>query len=212
MDCSFLENGDELVQVKQNMTRARSIPPESFEEILAWFNSDREVAAQMYVQLHHDLSKLIQWKGLNDGEELTDEVFDRVARKVHEVRPTYVGDPRLYFRGVANNVIKEHLKKLKNQVPLESIEPPSQSAAEADPDKETLEECLDACLDKLNSEKRELILAYYAKEKQAKIDHRNEIAAKLGVTVRALRVKAYRIREKLERCMERCVKAKGQRG
>ncbi len=193
------------------MARDRAIPPESFEEILAWLNSDREVAAKMYVQLHHDLSKLIQWKGLNNSEELTDEVFDRVAWKVHEVRQTYVGDPRLYFRGVANNVIKEHLKKLKNQVSLESIDPPQQSSAKVDHEKAVLEECLNRCLEKLDSEQRELVLAYYAKDRQAKIDHRNEIATKLGVTVPALRVKVYRIREKLERCMDRCVRAKDQK-
>ena len=73
----------------------------------------------MYVQLRHDLAKIFTFRGCADPEGLTDEVFDRVAKKVHEVRPTYVGDPRLYFRAVANNLVKEDLKKIKTQVSLE---------------------------------------------------------------------------------------------
>ena len=94
------------------MARDSAIPPESFEEILAWLNPDRDVAATMYVQLRHDLAKIFMWGRCTDPEGLTDEVFDRVARKVHEVRPTYVGDPRLFFRAVANNRVKEDLKRV----------------------------------------------------------------------------------------------------
>ena len=65
----------------------------------------------MYVQLRHDLAKIFTFRGCADPEGLTDEVFDRVAKKVLEVRPTYVSDPRLYFRAVANNLIKERSEK-----------------------------------------------------------------------------------------------------
>ena len=192
------------------MARDPAIPPESFEETLAWLNPDREVAAIMYVQLRHDLSKMFMWRGCHDPEGLTDEVFDRVARKVHDVRPTYEGDPRLYFRAVANNVIKENLKKIKTHVSLESVDPPKQQIAEIEDESADMEECLQSCLQELSSENRELILAYYAKEKQAKIDHRSELAQSLGISVKTLRVKVYRIRESLEQCIEHCLKRKAQ--
>ena len=182
---------------------------EGFEEILIWLNPDREVAAHMYVQLRQDLSKLFTWRGFTNPEELTDDVFDRVARKVHDVRPTYQGDPRLYFRAVANNVIKENLKKIKTHIPLDNIDPPKQPTGSA-PETELLEDCLQSCLQELSSEKRELILAYYAKEKQAKIDHRGELAKSLGIPVQTLRVKVHRIRLSLEQCIERCLKSKAQ--
>ena len=98
------------------MPRDSPVPPESFEEILAWLNPDRELAATMYVQLRHDLAKIFTFRGCADPEGLTDEVFDRVAKKIEEVRPTYVGDPRLYFRAVANNLVKEDLKRAKTHV------------------------------------------------------------------------------------------------
>lgn len=194
------------------MARDSSIPPESFEEILIWLDPDREIAATMYVQLRHDLANIFNWRGCRDPEGLTDEVLDRVARKVHEVRPTYEGDPRRYFLAVANNVVKEDLKRTKTQVRLDDDEVPEPIAIESEED-ETLdiEECLQSCLPKLSPENRKLIVAYYAKEKQAKIDHRSELARQLGISVETLRVKVYRIRVSLQKCIERCLEHKANR-
>ena len=187
------------------------VPPESFEEILAWLNPDREVAATMYVQLRHDLAKIFTFRGCADPEGLTDEVFDRVAKKVEEVRPTYVGDPRLYFRAVANNLVKEDLKKAKTQVSLEGTELQEPTTIESDKNNdEDIEECLRSCLQKLSAENRKLIVEYFAKEKQAKIDHRSELAQQFGISVENLRVKVYRIRVSLQGCIERCLKSKAQ--
>jgi RNA polymerase sigma factor (sigma-70 family) len=191
------------------MARDSAIPPESFEEILAWLNPDRDVAAAMYVQLRHDLAKMFLWGRCADPEGMTDEALDRVARKVHDLRPTYEGDPRLYFRAVANNLIKENHKKIKTQLPLEDIDLAGPSINEIEDEAAAgIEECLQLCLQKLGADKRELIVGYYAKEKQAKIDHRNELAQKFGITVETLRVRVFRIRESLAECIGRCLKRK----
>jgi RNA polymerase sigma factor (sigma-70 family) len=192
------------------MPRNLSIPPESFEEILAWLNSDREVAATMYVQLRLDLAKLFLWGRCSDVEGLTDEVFDRVAKKVHEVRPSYVGDPRHYFRAVAKNLIKEFHRSVKAHVSLDDAELTHQRTREFVEDSGSIEDCLQVCLKELTSERRDLILSYYAKEKQAKITHRNVLASELGVTPEALRVKVYRIRASLDQCIQKCLAQKIQ--
>jgi RNA polymerase sigma factor (sigma-70 family) len=193
------------------MARDSAIPPESFEEILAWLNPDRDVAANMYVQLRHDLAKLFIWGRCADPEGMTDEAFDRVAKKVHEVRQTYEGDPRLYFRAVANNLIKENFKKIKTQVSLDDIDLPRQQTIETTEETADLEDCLQSCLRKLDNEKRKLILAYYAKEKQAKIDYRHELAQRFGISVETLRVRVFRIRASLEECIESCLERKAKR-
>ena len=142
---------------------------------------------------------------------MTDEVFDRVAKKVHEVRQTYVGKPKLYFYGVARNLIKEIHHKIKTHTAVEGTEPASNPRSEAEQETADMrEDCLRSCLQKLREEKRELILAYYAKEKQAKIDHRTEMAQQRGITVETLRVKAYRIRSTLEECIVRCLERTAQ--
>jgi RNA polymerase sigma factor (sigma-70 family) len=193
------------------MARNSAIPPESFHEILAWLNPDRDVAAQMYVQLRHDLAKLFMWGRCSDPEGMTDETFDRVAKKVHAVRQSYQGDPRLYFRAVANNLIKENFKKIKTQVSLDDIDPPEQQSIEIAEETADIEDCLQSCLRKLDNEKRKLILAYYAKEKQAKIDHRHELAQGFGISAETLRVRVFRIRASLEECIVRCLKRKSLR-
>jgi len=191
------------------MARDSAVPTENFEEILAWLNPDREVAATMYVQPRHDLAKTFTFRGCSDPEGLTDEVFDRVGKKVLEVRPTYVGDPRLYFRAVANNLIKEDLKRSKTQVSLEEPEPREPTTTESDEDNaEDMEECLRSCLQKLSAENRKLIVNYYAKEKQAKIDHRYELAQRFDISVETLRVRVFRIRESIAECIGRCLKRK----
>lgn len=193
------------------MARDSAIPPESFEEILAWFNPDRDVAAEMYVQLRNDLTKIFIWRRCSDPEGLTDEVFDRVAGKIAEVRPTYEGDPRLYFRGVANNLVKENLKKIKTHVSPDNLDLPAHQAPE-DENREEIarEECLQSCLQELDSQKRDLIKAYYAKQKQAKIDQRRKLAEDLRITLPALRVRLLRIRESLEKCIDRCLERNRQ--
>ena len=40
------------------MPRDPAIPPQSFDEILAWLHPDRDEAARLYVQLRHDLAKI----------------------------------------------------------------------------------------------------------------------------------------------------------
>ena len=193
------------------MARDSAIPPDSFEEILAWLNPDRELAGQMYVQLRHDLAKLFIWGRCADPEGLTDEVFDRVAKKVHEVRPTYIGDPRLYFRAVARNLIKENFKKIKTHLSFEDVDQSLQQISETEDDIEDMEECLHSCLRELSADKLELILGYYAKQRQAKIDHRNELARRFGISVETLRVRVFRIRASLEESIERCLQSKARR-
>jgi len=195
------------------MARDSAIQPERFEQILAWLNPDRERAAEVYVQLRNDLTKIFIWRSCSDPEGMTDEVFDRVEKKVDAVRPTYKGDPRHYFHGVANILIKENLKKIKTHVSLDDIDLSNQQITETENEAEAIarEECLQSCLQEISSDKRELIQAYYAEQKQAKIDHRISLAKKFGITLPALRVRVFRIRESLEECIERCLKRKAQR-
>lgn len=192
------------------MARDSAIPTESFEEILAWLDPDREVAAANYVQLRHNLVQTFIWRQCSDPEGMTDEVFDRVARKVHEVRPTYEGDPRRYFHAVARNLIKENLKKIKTQVSLEDTDLATQQITETEDETVDMEECLQFCLQEMSADKRELIRGYYAKEKQAKIEHRRELAQRLGIPIETLRVRAYRSTTSLKQCIERCLKRKRQ--
>jgi RNA polymerase sigma factor (sigma-70 family) len=184
------------------MARDSALSSKTFEEILAWLDPNREVAAAMYVQLRHDLAKLFRWSRCSDPEELTDEVFDRVARKVHSIKEAYEGDPRLYFRAVANNVIKENLKKIKTHISLEDVDGLVHRQIDDDEreDQKLLKEkLLNECIDELSPADRQLLLSYYREEKRGA----RKLAAKLCISEGTLRVRIYRIRQSLQRKFER---------
>lgn len=195
------------------MVRDSVANADSFDEILAWLNPDRELAAAIYVQLRQDVARIFLWNRCSDPEGLTDEVFDRVARKVPNLRQTYNGDPRLFFYGVARNLVKETAKKVKTYTSFDDAGVTLRARAQVEVDQEeesvqALEHCLQLCLNELNGEQRRLILEYYAMDEQGKISHRVRIARQLGLSIETLRVRVYRIRAALEECIERCLDRK----
>jgi RNA polymerase sigma factor (sigma-70 family) len=187
------------------MRRNSDFSPEGFDDLLAWLNPDRELASSIYLNIRQSLLKIFAWHRCVDPEGMTDETFDRVARQVHTLRDRYEGDPRLFFYGVANNLVKEYRKKIKSYVSIEGIDLAEDPPQEFEETAARREECLRKCLRKLPKKKRDLILTYYAKEKQAKIIHRAEMAKKLGVSIETLRVRMLRMRGSLEECIERCL-------
>jgi RNA polymerase sigma factor (sigma-70 family) len=193
--------------VPQNL----DIPSDSVNEILAWLDPDREIAGRMYLDLRRDLVKIFAWNHCSDPEGMADETFDRVAKRAHDLRDTFKGEPRVFFYAVANNLIKEYFRKVKLHVPIEDVELSTNPPQEVEEESPNLrEECLQACLREITDNNRDLILAYYAKEKQAKIDHRAEMARRLGVAIETLRVRACRIRAGLEECIGRCMEKRNE--
>jgi DNA-directed RNA polymerase specialized sigma24 family protein len=183
-----------------------NISQEDFDAILAWLDPDRERAGIKYEELRRSLIRILSWKGCVDAEGLADETFNRVAGKLPKVKGTYGGDRRLYFYAVANNVAKEERKKANLHVRIEDTDLPAAPAPDhREEDREAEEECLSRCLQALTAESRALILDYYSKEKQAKIEHRKEMAGRHRLSVAALRVRMYRVRVGLEECINRCL-------
>lgn len=174
------------------------ISQDAFDKFLAWLDPDREQAGTKYETIRRKLIKIFVCRGCTSGEELADETINRVIRKVPEFAASYTGDPAAYFCGVARNVHLEHLKKKPAPGPMPVVDPPDQ--------KEIEYECLERCMNKLAPDNRELMLEYYQEEKQAKIDRRKELAARLGIAVNALRIRAHRIRVSLQTCVENCLK------
>lgn len=187
------------------MSKQPVLKQEDFERLLAWLAPDREQAGMKYEDIRQSLIKIFVWRGGAEAEDLADEVIMRVTLKVGEIASNYVGDPAAYFYSVANRLWKEYLRKQQLQVPLEGQQLVASVPAD-EPDTEEKEyECLRRCVEKLSSEERNLILGYYSKEKQAKVEHRKELAERLNIGTNALRVRVYRIRAGLEKCIEKCM-------
>jgi RNA polymerase sigma factor (sigma-70 family) len=183
---------------------------ESFDRLLAWFDADRERAGRKYEEIRQSLVRIFAWRGYGDAEDLADETINRVSRRVGEVAESYHGDPALYFYGVAKRLMLERARK----EPAEPLTPEVElrhAARESHPaeDAERRDECLSECLRRLDPENRKLILLYYEKERQSKIDFRKELARARRTDINALRVKVHRIRGALLKCVQSCLESAG---
>jgi DNA-directed RNA polymerase specialized sigma24 family protein len=179
------------------MNKEWVISQEAFDGLLAWLDPDRDRAAQKYETVRTRLIKIFSCRGCGEADDLADETINRVTAKLHEIVDTYVGDPALYFYGVANKVYLEYLRRR----PV--IEAPP--LRESSDDIEAEYACLEKCMDQLPPESKRLVLEYYQEEKRAKIQRRRKLAEELGIAVNALRIRAHRIRQQLQACVQVCV-------
>jgi DNA-directed RNA polymerase specialized sigma24 family protein len=183
------------------MRSALSLTPENFEALLAWLDPDRDAAGRKYEVIRSGLVRIFVSKGLSDAESMADEVINRVAARVPEIGPGYVGEPAAYFRGVARNLLLESWRRKE----VATDNPPERHLKPSEPDDEY--ECLLRCLKFLPREKRELVLDYHAYEGADKIATHRAMAQELSVSENALRIQAHRLRARLEQCVTECVRS-----
>ena len=175
----------------------KALRQEDFDRLLSWLDPDRERAGLLYEKIRWRLIAILASRGCALAEEIADETIDRVSRRVADIEETYVGDPAIYFLGVMNNVHHEYLKRPSLPRLIECHE-----GVEAT---EQMHLCLDNCLDKLAPHARELIERYYAENRRARIDLRKLIARQFGIKASTLRLRALRIRAKLQDCIQQCL-------
>jgi len=174
---------------------------DDFDRFLAWLDPDRERAGTRYEDIRRKLIKIFECRGCSLCEDLADETINRVIRKMRDLADTYIGDPALYFYGVARNVRLEHHTR---RIRTPHIPPPVPAE-----EKEREYECLEQCMKTLTADNRDLMLEYYKSEKRIRIVHRKELAVRLGIAPNALRLRAFRIRAGLQTCVESCLQLSG---
>ena len=81
---------------------------------------------------------------------------------------------------------------------------------EPEDDPEHRVDCLRRCLEQLSPENRDLILNYYQGDKGEKIKNRKGLIERLGIPASTLRMRALRVRERLQFCAEDCVQRQGR--
>jgi DNA-directed RNA polymerase specialized sigma24 family protein len=175
----------------------------SFGSLLARLDPDPERGAAAYETLRETLVRFFDWRGAWSPEDCADQALDRLARKVED--GTRIEDVRRFALGIARMVLLEQWRS-----PAARLAPAAEGelrrlAAPQPAPEEPLRECLHRCLAELPAESRELILQYYAGDRRDKIEARARAAAALGLTDNALRSRAQRVRDRLERCIGRCV-------
>lgn len=194
-------------------TRARwELTAEAFAKLLAGFDANPERAAAEYESLRLALVKFFDWQGALFPEELADETFNRVARKLDE--GVELQNAATYCHGVARLVLLESRKRAETRraefdEAISVADPREQFETSSNDERRS---CFDRCLNELPMESRQLVLSYYQHDKRQKIDGRQAMASQLGLPLNALRSRVQRIRDRLEQCVRRCLAGKTSRG
>jgi hypothetical protein len=186
---------------------ARDLTAANFDALMLRLDTDRNRAGDKYEEIRWKLIGFFQWSSCLDAEKLADEAFDRVAEKL-------VGDEEniqnvvAFLWGVARKVRLEALRINSRTVLLADLSDAVPSFADRltirnlqnEPAEDTRRlKCLRRCIQSLSSSDRRLLLEYYSPRNR--IASRRKLAQEYGLTKGALRVRATRLRSKVETCI-----------
>ena len=181
------------------MRKEWQLTQDAFDRLMRWLDADPARAGATYERIRQKLVKIFVYRGSSIAEELADETINRVASRLPEFEAKYIGDPVLYFYGVARHVFQESTRR--PAAALREVPPPTSQS-----DLEAMYQCLEGCIDRLPEEQRCLILEYYSYEQRSKIAHRKGVARRYGFTLNVLRLRVHRIRVAVHQCVRECLK------
>ena len=179
-----------------------TLTQDAFDKLLVAFGGDRESAGRKYLEIRNNLTRFFEWRGCSFPEDHADETINRMAKRVA------AGEEILnhsgYAIGVARLLLLEINKgRQREQSALAEISSAPDVYVAEDDDESRLT-CLRSCLQALSPDNRDLILQYYQGEKGEKIGNRKKLLERLGIPVNTLRMRALRLRERLQSCVEGC--------
>jgi DNA-directed RNA polymerase specialized sigma24 family protein len=181
-----------------------TLTQDAFDRLLASLGPDRDAAAGRYLDIRRNLVRLFEWRGCAAPDEYADETINRCARRI--VEGEEIRDVAMYCIGVARMMARE-MQRDRARAARSLDEAPEPRAAPFEPEHDPAQrvECLRLCLGQLSPENRDLILRYYQGEKGDKIRNRRGLGALFGVGPGTLRMRALRLRERLQSCAQDCV-------
>jgi DNA-directed RNA polymerase specialized sigma24 family protein len=198
--------------VTQNALREESrITHLAFRRLLAWLDDGVESNGERYLEMRRRLVAYFDRRNRPGADELTDETFNRIASTLEKTGLIATRPPARYCYVVAKFVLLEDIRRQNRHVRLDETwnADVARGSLRTGPDeaviiREQRLDCLDRCLQELKPEQRDLIVEYYADVRRQKIERRRALAARLGVTMNGLGIRAWRIRESLMTCVEGC--------
>lgn len=175
---------------------------ESFERFLKALSSGKDPSADLYHELRDKLVRYCALRGVIYADEAADEALDRVIKKLGE--GTHVDNVTNYSYGVARLVVLERIRKQATHRDVIDTLGRSPQSDNSDGDN-LLMEYLMECLKELDGDLRELILAYFSSGNSSGkkgFRFREAMAASRGITVNSLRLKVFRTKKVLGKCVE----------
>ena len=197
--------------------RHATITREAFDKLLDSLDCDRHAAGQKYERIRQRLANFFEYRGCSSPDDYADITINCAAKKLDTGSQIYSSDPLSFFIGIARNILLEYWEEAPKRAAsldqLTDVEHPRVDAIEIIQRDEDLKrseaelECLEECLEKTDHQNRELIVGYYIGDKGQKIKNRKQLATELDLAPAALRLRAFRVRAKLEECVKSCFEA-----
>ncbi len=185
-----------------------TLTADSFQFLLDRLDGDPATAAAKYEELRVRISHLLRWRGstVAHSDELADRTLDRVAAKL--ASGEQIENIHAFAAAVARFIWLEHSRKdrtvaVGDDLPEIAVEP-DLSFLE-DPDARI--QCLRRCVENsFTDEDKRLVVGYYDTDADEKAKSaRKRLAESFGLTLNALKVRACRLRMRLEACINDCV-------
>jgi DNA-directed RNA polymerase specialized sigma24 family protein len=201
------------VRTQEALREAPTLTQFAFTRLLAWLDDGDDSGGERYLEIRRRLVSFFDRRNRAAAEELADETLNRVARTLEQSGTIATRPPARYCYVVAKFVLLEDIRRERKYVPFDGsrivgIAPTAwPQADERCVLREQRLDCLDRCLEELEPAQRELIVEYYADDGHRKIERRRALAIHLGITMNALGIRAFRIRDRLMACVEDCRRA-----
>ena len=196
-----LESSSQRLSVSATARVKWTLTQEAFDKLLHALDGDRERAGNIYQETRSNLIRFFEWRGCPFPEDHADETINRVAKRILEGED--VRDVPKYFFGVARLLFLEIQKARARELKALNNLPEAELSFH-DSDEARLD-CLRHCLGGIAPDQRDLIIGYYQGEKSNKIKNRQILAERLRVSIGTLRMRALRLREQLEVCVQKCL-------
>ncbi len=198
-----------------SLKEERVLNPHAFNQLLSWLDDGTDSQGETYLEMRRRLVGYFDRRNRLAADDLADEVLNRVARTLDTDGVIATKPPARYCYVVARFVLLEDIRHERSSgrsgdargIDVGTVRDPRRN----EPDEETVETerrlaCLDRCLQELRADQRELVIEYYRDTKREKIERRQAMAKRLGITMNALAIRASRIRAALEACVTACQK------
>jgi DNA-directed RNA polymerase specialized sigma24 family protein len=180
---------------------------ETLARLMARLGRDVAEAGEQYERLRRTLVRFFDWRGVSDASECADIALDRLARKIDE--NVEIANVQAFAYAIARHVLQEQSRQQgRRRAALDGL----RAADVLDDTRDPLRDCFDACLQQLTPDARSVLLRYYAADRRARIDARVALAQELRLSQNALRSRAQRLRDRLERCTLQCTRQRNVPG
>lgn len=177
--------------------RDATIPPDAaettFYRLLEALDRHPGRAAERYVLLARRLATFFETRGAYRPDECADRTLEIAGRRL--AGGEQVDNISAYCEGIARLLLMESRRRReRDRAVLQEL---AAGRRHREPQEEHRDN-FDRCLESLPERSRELILAYYGGVGGGRSADRRELADRLGIPLNALRIRAHRVRAKME--------------